>query len=65
MKEFVHTEEFRALNVGFSLDEGVASESDVYNVYYAERAIWRKFKLCKFVTISLTSNFISRCAVQG
>ena len=41
MKEFVHTDEFKALNVGFSLDEGVASESDVYNVYYAERAIWR------------------------
>ena len=42
MADFVHTKEFRALNPGFSLDEGIASPTNVFNVYYAERCIWRK-----------------------
>lgn len=42
LKEFVKTGDFRALNVGFSLDEGVASPTDDFAVFYAERAIWRK-----------------------
>lgn len=41
MKAFVHTEEFRQLNAGFVLDEGHASESDVFNVFYGERTSWR------------------------
>lgn len=40
MKAFVHTDEFKALNVGFALDEGLASATDEYPVYYAERSIW-------------------------
>jgi len=40
MKLFVKTAEFKQLNVGFALDEGVASEDDVYNVFYAERVKW-------------------------
>lgn len=40
MQDFIHMREFRALNVGFSLDEGIASPTDVFNVYYAERCIW-------------------------
>lgn len=59
MADFVHTQEFRALNPGFSLDEGqtsiflsifiyqqiisfkgIASPTDSFNVYYAERCIW-------------------------
>lgn len=41
MKEFVRTPEFKALNVGFALDEGIASEDDAMNLYYGERAIWQ------------------------
>lgn len=41
MKAFVETEEFRALNVGFALDEGGATASEIFNVYYAERSVWR------------------------
>lgn len=41
MKAFVRTDEFRALNVGFALDEGLASATDEFPVYYAERSIWR------------------------
>jgi len=40
MKLFVKMEEFKQLNIAFALDEGVASEDDVYNVYYAERVKW-------------------------
>lgn len=41
MEKFVHTEPFKRLNVGFSLDEGIASPTDEFNVYYAERTIWQ------------------------
>lgn len=43
MKLFVKTDDFKALNVGFSLDEGIAGPTEVYPVFYAERSIWRKF----------------------
>lgn len=43
MKKFVHMNEFRNLNVGFALDEGMASPNDDYALFYAERCIWRKF----------------------
>lgn len=42
MRKFVHTDEFRRLNVGFALDEGVASPNDEYVLCYGERCIWRK-----------------------
>ncbi len=40
MKIFVHSDEFKALNVGFSLDEGIASPNEEFPVFYAERSIW-------------------------
>jgi aminoacylase len=45
MKEYVHTKEFESLNAGFALDEGIASPSEVFNVFYAERAIWRMYSI--------------------
>lgn len=42
MQAFVATPEFAALNVGFALDEGIASPTDVFSVFYAERAVWCK-----------------------
>lgn len=42
---FVKSKEFQNLNVGVSLDEGMASASDVYPLFYGERSLWRKFKL--------------------
>jgi aminoacylase len=41
MKEFVRTPEFKSLNVGFAMDEGIASEDEAFNLYYGERAIWQ------------------------
>lgn len=43
MKPFVLTDDFKKLNVGFSLDEGIAAPDEVYPVFYAERSIWRIF----------------------
>lgn len=40
MKVFVHQDAFKKLNAGVSLDEGVASPEDSFNIYYAERSIW-------------------------
>lgn len=39
---FVKTDEFRAMHVGFHLDEGNASPNDVLQVFYGERTTWRK-----------------------
>lgn len=43
MKAFVDTNDFKNLNVGFALDEGIASPNNEYPIFYAERVIWRKY----------------------
>ncbi|XP_017046430.1 aminoacylase-1-like [Drosophila ficusphila] len=40
MAELVKGDYFTKMNVGFSLDEGIASEDDSYPVFYAERTCW-------------------------
>jgi aminoacylase len=41
MADFVHSPDFRSLNLGLVLDEGLAAErDDEYTVFYGERAIW-------------------------
>ncbi|XP_037936843.1 aminoacylase-1A-like [Teleopsis dalmanni] len=46
MEVFVKSDDFKKLNVGFSLDEGLASVDDIYRIYYAERSIWQiNFKI--------------------
>ncbi|XP_065168483.1 aminoacylase-1-like [Atheta coriaria] len=40
MKTFVTTADFKNLNIGFSLDEGIASPDETFSLYYGERAIW-------------------------
>uniref|UniRef100_A0A914DF48 N-acyl-L-amino-acid amidohydrolase n=1 Tax=Acrobeloides nanus TaxID=290746 RepID=A0A914DF48_9BILA len=42
IQEFLKTQKFKELNVGYSLDEGLASEDDTYRVYYAQRCTWCK-----------------------
>lgn len=43
MGQFVKTEAFKNLNVGFALDEGMASATDEYLIYNGERTIWREY----------------------
>lgn len=40
MKLFVNTPEFKAMNVGFSLDEGLAGPEDEIPLYYGERNVF-------------------------
>lgn len=51
MKKFVHTPDFKALNVGFALDEGMASPNEEFIIFNGERSIWRKY----FFTIKITN----------
>lgn len=37
MEKFVNHDEFKKMNVGFALDEGLANPTDAYTVYYGER----------------------------
>ncbi|XP_066146010.1 aminoacylase-1-like isoform X2 [Euwallacea fornicatus] len=46
MKPFVLTPEFKKLNVGFALDEGMATETDTFAVFYGERNIWHMIIHC-------------------
>ena len=43
MKIFVHSPEFRALNIGFALDEGLAHPENIFQIIYGERSIWCKY----------------------
>ena len=46
MKMFVHSQEFKNMNIGLALDEGLASPTDEVPVYYGERNVyWVKFKI--------------------
>ncbi|XP_071485723.1 aminoacylase-1-like [Diadema antillarum] len=40
MQLFVKTPEFKALNMGFGLDEGLANPTDKFTLFYGERATW-------------------------
>lgn len=41
MDKFVKTSDFRSLNVGVALDEGMASPTEEFILFYGERCIWR------------------------
>ncbi|XP_065088296.1 aminoacylase-1A-like [Ochlerotatus camptorhynchus] len=43
MNDFVKTDHFKKLNCGFGMDEGFASEEDVFKLYYGERTIKRAY----------------------
>ncbi|CAG8571804.1 3415_t:CDS:2, partial [Cetraspora pellucida] len=40
MEHFIETNDFKKLNVGFALDEGIANPNDALRVFYGERAVW-------------------------
>ncbi|XP_053377243.1 aminoacylase-1-like [Mercenaria mercenaria] len=46
MKLFVKHEEFKKLNIGFALDEGLANPKDAYTVFYGERCCWWLHVIC-------------------
>lgn len=63
MEMFVKREEFRALNVGFCLDEGLANPNDAYTVFYGERGVlW--FDIVCTGTAGHGARFIEDLAVE-
>lgn len=47
MREFVHTEQFKVLNVGFALDEGSCARSNnILPLIYGEKSSWRIEFIC-------------------
>lgn len=46
MGEFVKTQIFKNLNVGFGLDEGYANPTEKFSVFYGERTPWWVFVRC-------------------
>ena len=45
MAKYVVSKEFKDLNIGFAVDEGLASEDNAIPLFYGERnAFWVKFK---------------------
>lgn len=47
MKKFVEMDDFKSLNVGFALDEGLANPTDAFTVFYGERSVWWLKVICK------------------
>ncbi|XP_011881363.1 PREDICTED: aminoacylase-1-like isoform X2 [Vollenhovia emeryi] len=41
MKDFVHTAEFKALNVAFALDEGVTASHDYFYMFNGDKSRWQ------------------------
>lgn len=52
MAEFVKTPDFKNLNVGFALDEGIASPDEDFLIFNGERTIYRKFSKINSCTVS-------------
>ena len=64
MRAFLASKVFKRLNVGFSCDEGSASPTEAFNVFYGERVCWRKLHSHKYFILTQTFTFF-RAFVQG
>uniref|UniRef100_A0A6B2L5A2 N-acyl-aliphatic-L-amino acid amidohydrolase n=1 Tax=Arcella intermedia TaxID=1963864 RepID=A0A6B2L5A2_9EUKA len=60
---FVNSEVFRSLNVGVTLDEGLANPNDAYSIFYGERAVWW-VKIKAEGSTGHGSRFIQRAAIE-
>ncbi|XP_055298307.1 aminoacylase-1-like [Sitodiplosis mosellana] len=45
--KFVPTSDFAALNIGFCIDEGMASPTDEFPIFYGERFVWSILFRCR------------------
>jgi aminoacylase len=64
MEKFITTDDFKNLNVGFSLDEGMASPNTDYLLFNGERFIWREFirlLFCKILISTMFSEVVVTC----
>lgn len=40
MGRFVMSDDFKNLNIGFALDEGIANQNNALKIFYGERTPW-------------------------
>lgn len=43
MKAFVKTKEFKSLNIGFALDEGITTSDDTFLASFVDKRAWREY----------------------
>lgn len=43
MAALVGTDEFKSLNIGFALDEGLTSNDNTFGALYLDKRPWRKY----------------------
>ena len=60
MGKFVEREEFKRMNVGFGLDEGLANPTEAFTVFNGERSPWceywcRVYRFCVVATNQIHS----------
>uniref|UniRef100_A0AAR2KEG5 Peptidase M20 dimerisation domain-containing protein n=1 Tax=Pygocentrus nattereri TaxID=42514 RepID=A0AAR2KEG5_PYGNA len=55
MESFINHPEFKKLNVGFALDEGLANPTEAFTVFYGERNPWCKCTLLCFTLGDVTT----------
>jgi len=63
MAKWIKSEEFKKLNVGFALDEGIANETNKMTLFYGERTVWW-LKLIARGPTGHASRFIKDTAVE-
>lgn len=63
MKLFIETSQFKAMNAGFVLDEGLAHPENKYSIFYGERYAWWCEVKCKGNT-GHASQFIENTAAE-
>lgn len=53
MGKFVEHEEFKRMNVGFGLDEGLANPTEAFTVFNGEKSAWCEFlcHVCRSIQI--------------
>lgn len=60
MKQFVHHDIFKSMNIGFAIDEGMTNENDIHRIFYGERSNWSKFHKRISIHKFFTDNFYFR-----
>lgn len=59
MAEWIKTDHFKSLNVGFAMDEGIANPGEEMRCFYSERMTWCECTDCK--SLLSRNRFILLC----
>lgn len=73
MAKFIETDAFQNLNIGFAFDEGIASPTETYSMFYGERTVWGMcndlylfhYSSAVSISISLSSSTVINIKCNG